>query len=385
MARDVVVKSPTASAQRVLGLDVLRILAALTILLYHGYWFGVLPVIGANPVTSRISTFGYLAVDIFFVLSGWLLAGQALRMRVSMRDGSFLVFWVRRWLRTLPPYYAGLAGAAVFPVVAGTTLTLSGFAKHVLFLQTIRLPNLYPVSWSLVTEEWFYLLLPLAVAVAAWVGRSRVVAILAAVMLLIPMAVRIDLLGHETWLAVLMTPQARFEGLVIGAGLAALAVHRRERFDLLVRRRGPLLLFGTAGVAVLLAAGNQFNWWFQTVGLLGFSILVGCTIPFLSSLRWPAWAPVGVVVGVTFLSDLTYPIYLVHTVVPRFTWIGARSPILYGAVWLLSVFLAAAALHFAVERPFLAIRSRVAGYRRPGRAPQPAEPAPAHAASAQIV
>src|ERR1700682_464318 len=162
-----------------------------------------------------------------------------------------------------------------------------------------------------------------------------------------------------------MTPQARFEGLVIGAGLAPLAVPQPERFALLVRARRPLFVAGAAGIILLLAVSNQLNPWFQTAGLLVFSLLIGSLIPLLATMRWPGWAPLGLVVAITFLSDLPYPIYLVHTVVPQFAQLDHVSTFIYGAVWILTVLVAAAALHLVVERPFLALRAKIVAPRRP--------------------
>ena len=342
-----------ASRDRILGLDLLRVLAAFTILVYHGLHFGTLTALGQNPVLNRVYTFGYLAVDMFFVLSGWLLTKQILRMGGGLRQGSFAVFWSRRWLRTLPPYLVGLAVALwlLRPADGGRELAL-----HAAFLQTIWPPNLYPVSWSLVTEEWFYLALPLAVAVAA-LGRRPVIVLVAALAILpIPMLVRMQMLQSQDFLQVLMTPQARFDGLIVGAGLAGLSIRAGDWYGVLHRHRLPLAVVALTVIAAILFGGrsSEASWLYRTFGLLLFSVAVGALIPQLAALRWPAMAPVAVIVSVTLLSDATYSLYLVHTLLPH-TVGGVGAAV----AWLGSVLLAALLLHLVVERPFLAIRSRL--------------------------
>src|ERR1700674_4457643 len=94
---------------RVLGLDLLRIVASLSIILHHG---NVSRTFGQNWVSSLFGDDGYLAVDVFFVLSGWLLTRQVLRMRASFKNPLAFAgrFWTRRWARTLPPYWVVLIG-----------------------------------------------------------------------------------------------------------------------------------------------------------------------------------------------------------------------------------------------------------------------------------
>ena len=157
---------------RVLGLDLLRITASLSIISFHGNSTGLL---GNDAVAVVLTNNGYLAVDIFFVLSGWLLTRQVLRMRASFTNGWAFAwrFWTRRWARTLPPYLVVITalflfGNALLPHLhrdptALSTLNFPRLVVHALFLQTVFPPNALGVSWSLVTEEWFYLLLPLVV------------------------------------------------------------------------------------------------------------------------------------------------------------------------------------------------------------------------------
>src|SRR4029077_19887486 len=97
---------------RVLGLDLLRITASLSVIIYHGDAIRAL----GGRLGSVFYDDGFLAVDIFFVLSGWLLTRQVLRMRGAFK-GTWQfarTFWVRRWARTLPPYWVVLLGMFFF-------------------------------------------------------------------------------------------------------------------------------------------------------------------------------------------------------------------------------------------------------------------------------
>ena len=72
-------------------------------------------------------------------------------------------------------------------------------------------------------------------------------------------------------------------------------------------------------------------------------------------------------------------------VVPKFAGLNHTSTFLYGAVWVLSVFAAATALHLSVERPFLALRARFVAYRRPEAPPRPLSQASRVRAAAEPV
>jgi len=205
---------------RVLGLDLLRIAACASIIIYHG---NPARAFGHNWSGSVVARDGFLGVDIFFVLSGWLLTRQALRMRDTFWSSRRFAttFWLRRWIRTLPPYWVVLAGLYAFGGATGSQpMTLRQLVAHALFLQTLLPPNRFLVSWSLVTEEWFYLLLPVLILLASQIRDRRLRTGLAVGALLIPTAVRAAVLPHGVAASYVMAePPARFDGLVVGLSL----------------------------------------------------------------------------------------------------------------------------------------------------------------------
>jgi peptidoglycan/LPS O-acetylase OafA/YrhL len=109
---------------------------------------------------------GWVGVDLFFVLSGFLIGRQA------WRGDSLRRFWFKRVTRILPAYWACLAVVAIGLTVAGTwPKSGDDFLAHVVMLQDYTGSVFVPSFWSLGAEEKFYLLAPLLVFVLA---RSRV-------------------------------------------------------------------------------------------------------------------------------------------------------------------------------------------------------------------
>lgn len=151
--------------KRLNGLDSLRALAIILVLMTHYRLF------------SKEYTFGFLTavgwtgVDLFFVLSGYLIGNQIFASLAKSRDLSFKNFYSRRLLRTLPNYYVVLAIYYLFP------LALSGefrapLWEYLTFTQNngLRPEHTFTHSWSLCIEEQFYLIFP---ALAFLVFKSR--------------------------------------------------------------------------------------------------------------------------------------------------------------------------------------------------------------------
>ena len=146
--------------KRNFGLDLMRALAIIPIIMWHGA--GYLEKAGTNFPWIPI----YNGVEMFFVLSGFLIGGILLRTFENTSVFNFKHikhFYFRRWLRTLPNYYLVLL-LNVLLTYYGITHDYKQFNyQFLLFLQNFAHPfqGFFWESWSLSIEEWFYLLFPL--------------------------------------------------------------------------------------------------------------------------------------------------------------------------------------------------------------------------------
>jgi peptidoglycan/LPS O-acetylase OafA/YrhL len=145
------------STNRIFGLDLLRAFAIIIVMLGHG-----------TTYVSHKFAFYYTyilrfdGVNLFFVLSGFLIGGILIRT-LETKTASVATlwsFWVKRWIRTVPPYLLALVLVIVLQRIVWSPPPLRDYAAHFFFLQNLNWPGpkLYQEAWSLAVEEWFYLL-----------------------------------------------------------------------------------------------------------------------------------------------------------------------------------------------------------------------------------
>ncbi|MBP6705662.1 MAG: acyltransferase [Achromobacter sp.] len=172
--------SATTRSERNFGLDVLRAAAIVAVLVFHGdlgffISTGLSQWQGWRAALSVCA--GVLALEWFFVLSGYLI-GSILIRSFEARDrwwDSTRTFWLRRWFRTLPNYYLFLL---VNALLAWAGIEQGRFsASFLVFAQSLvsaqEKPFFFAESWSLAVEEWFYLLIPCVLGLLALVVRGR--------------------------------------------------------------------------------------------------------------------------------------------------------------------------------------------------------------------
>jgi peptidoglycan/LPS O-acetylase OafA/YrhL len=180
-------------------LDLCRSLAILLVLLSHGRHF-------LTPAWDAASAFrigGFLGVELFFVLSGFLIGGIANRSFSQAGAGEAWVgrFVLRRWLRTLPNYYLFLIVNAFLIATAITPGHLGDLIPFAFFAQNLAWPGPPPFgeAWSLAVEEVFYLIFPLSLYALGRIepDRRKVFLTVTIALLVIPLLAR--------WGAVSMT------------------------------------------------------------------------------------------------------------------------------------------------------------------------------------
>jgi peptidoglycan/LPS O-acetylase OafA/YrhL len=165
-------------ARRMPQLDVLRGLAIAMVVVYHGIFYSATHQPGrvANAIT-RATQPGAMGVNLFFVLSGFLITG--ILMDAKARPDYFSNFYARRALRILPAYLLTIGVLVLLRLVSagGAAMALTFLANTSLFPHALK----YWPFWSLSVEEQFYLVWPVVVLVSsrrmlAWLAGALCVA-----------------------------------------------------------------------------------------------------------------------------------------------------------------------------------------------------------------
>jgi peptidoglycan/LPS O-acetylase OafA/YrhL len=342
----------TGGLLRFSALDGIRAFAVMAVLLYHAgiSWTGG----------------GLLGVDVFFVLSGFLIT--SLLCRELQRTGAVRLgrFWAQRARRLLPALIVLLLGVAAYAYAFRGSIDVAAvrgdalstllyvanwhfiFSDQSYFVQAAA-PSPLLHTWSLAVEEQYYLIWPLvalfvvrrwglrSLAITAGVGALGSAALMAA---MYEAGFSIDRLYYGT--------DTRAQALLVGSFLGAIGSHRGENFSILptgwtaTRRRRLLWSALGGGGAVYLAwawhtlAGQDpflYRGGFLAVAVAAGAVIVGCvTVPASFLARFLSLS------GLVFIGRISYGLYLYHW--PLFLAIDHAHTGLSGD-WLLCARLAA--------------------------------------------
>ncbi|MFN2476219.1 MAG: acyltransferase family protein [Chthoniobacterales bacterium] len=362
-----------AARARQPGLDLLRAVAILLVLFYHAGLFGF-------ALPGQVQRFGWIGVDLFFVLSGYLIAGQLLSSVARGAQFNVRRFFWRRALRILPAYlvivaiYFGWAALREYP-------TIPPLWKFLTFTQNLGLHGgtAFSHAWSLCVEAQFYLALPVVLVGLRKLGRGgvrvAVAIILSGILLRGTIASSLAVDGavpfHGFQPCIYYATWTRLDPLVLGVSLAALEKLRPAWWSALQRSAGWLWLVGLALIcfALYLGEGETLTiatcvWQFPLLAV-GLAMFLVCAASSRLSV-----AHVGVP-GVGFVASIAYSVYLSHKLVvhavAKFCEPRGIPPtsMLRITLAIMSSGVVGAALFFAVERPFLNYRQRTISASNP--------------------
>lgn len=316
-------RSVSASRDRIFGLDLLRTIAVLEVVYYHGtylkttgdhWWYRAFAQVGPNwiPVDG---------VTWFFVLSGFLIGRILLNAVIGQEFGmrSVVEFWWRRWFRTLPNYFLVLAALVVVSLQSPGT---DPVWKYFLFSQNLAgwHPLFFPEAWSLAVEEWFYLLIPLVLFAATrlrYLDTQRRILICLIGIVVVEAAFRIwrvqtqGYMESRVWdLELRKQVVTRLDSLAFGVIGAYLSLFNPG----LWRRSG--IAFATAMILLFVHTRlDGLAFYDHYIELTLSPLVVLFMLPFLST-----WHATGRFArAVTFISVISYSMYLLHLTAIQWT------------------------------------------------------------------
>lgn len=364
--------------QRIFGLDLLRATAILLVMLHHGFQLFPFPV---PPVPD--------GVDIFFVLSGYLIGGILIKIVEKKQDFSWSdlkIFWFRRWFRTLPAFWVTLIlNIILYFFINLQTQTSKDTIKlmfvkeklweYFFFIQNFATnlkSRFFAESWSLSVEEWFYLLLPIFIffSIKSGLKLSKAIFLSILIIIIIPILLRFsfsDIHLKLSWLSTRMVVVMRLDSIGCGVLMAFIRYYKPEIWKVLANYKS-LILWGVIifyGSFLIIFMGHEYlnssvltNLFFYTFTNVGVMI----AIPAMSKMMAKDTVFEKVI---TFISLTSYSIYLLnYSIIVVLIQMIRPNPatkieeFMSLIAYLIITFGASSLMYRFVEQPFMRLRDK---------------------------
>jgi peptidoglycan/LPS O-acetylase OafA/YrhL len=335
------------------------------------------------PLPGRVHRWGWIGVDLFFVLSGYLIGGQLLAELARNERLHLGRFYARRALRIMPAYFVIVAIYFSLPAWREYPEMAQPLWKFLFSVQNVALHGgtAFSHAWSLAVEDQFYLALPFILLVLFW--RPHAAIILSCVIVVGGLLLRtflafqnatdtgVSFRGFQAW--IYYPTWTRLDPLVFGVVIAAIEKFRPRLWQRLSNSAIWLWLLALALIVYALWLGEgeyiHFNaciWQFPLIATAMAALLICALSPRLPIRRVA-------IPGAAFIASIAYSAYLVQKLVihgvAEFCRGHGLSPASAPALIAVEfcVYAAATILFFTVERPFLQLRQHLAPRRLSSR------------------
>lgn len=346
--------------KRIYSLDVLRGLAVLLVLFRH------VPGEDASQLLLVLRGIGWTGVDLFFVLSGFLISGLLFSEFDRTGDLNLRQFWLRRGMKIWPSYFLTYGAAMILTIIAkGDVGLLKTKAPNYVFIQNYMQPQYrWTHSWSIAIEEHFYLVLPLVLVILAptkfkslfRIGTLICVAVLA-------LRLIVFFTSDLPWPNFYFQSHMRIDSLCFGVMLGYLYQYKQTTF-LRAARFWPLFLALTPLVLLAHFYPLKSSSLSYTIGFTIFYLVFGGLV--VAARAYPDVGKSGPLRLVALMGVYSYTIYLAHSVIyelPGIRGVRLQFILLFGRsgdriLFLALSILLGVLLSHSVERPFLRLREK---------------------------
>lgn len=367
-------KSDLDIHKKLYGLDHLRALAIIVVFFFHYF----IVTRGQPKWLPNVASFGWTGVDLFFVLSGFLISSQLFYQIKQEQLISFKIFFIKRFFRIVPAFLVTVGIYYCFPAFRERE-SLPPLWKVLTFTQNLGLDvkdfGTFSHGWSLCVEEHFYLFLPV---VLIFLQKSKLFEKsywLLIMLFLFGFAVRLysfnylylpkieDNYSWMYWYKYIYYPTySRLDGLLVGVSIAVIYVFLPNFYSKISKYGNQFVLLGLCvltGAYFLCENQQTFNasiFGFPLIAF-GFGFLVlGAISPTSFLYGWKSEIT-------TFTAKLSFAIYLTHKGIIHLTNnLFGKFDIdsnLMLAICVVTCILGAYLLHMTIEKPFMKLRNKI--------------------------
>lgn len=368
-------KIMTKISERLYGLDHLRAAAILLVLMFHYRAFN-------HPDwIDSIGRFGWTGVDLFFVLSGFLISGQLFSEIEDQGKINLKAFYIKRFFRIVPAYFFTIFLYFSFPFFRERE-SLSPLWKFLTFTQNYGLDVIsagtFSHAWSLCIEEQFYLILPLLllmimpstlfryfiVLIIAFIGVS----VAARLMVWNALMAGADTASSDFWklwyMKIYYPTHTRLDGLGTGV-LTGYLMQYSAAFKKMVNNNGNRLFF--LGIILLGASFRVCNEQAsETASIFGFTMVaVSYGIIIMAAVSESSFLYKAKSYATSQLASLSYAVYLSHKGIIHMVQEGLgyfkleTSDNISLMICLFACILGGLFYRFLIEKPFSIIKIKV--------------------------